>query len=361
MVLSVAVVFVCVGMATTAEAPLPSLSNAHAEQRAGTGDINTIVDITYDVQDTDSDLVKIFIEVAKEFSSVFDVNCATLTGDIGWVQTPGTGTHSKQIAWHAGEDVPGVSWNGCRVKVIADDMPPYPMVLVPAGTFAMGSTTGQANEEPVHMVTLDAFYMDMYEVTIAQYVEFLNDGGNDDHYTSDMADAGECGIVQNGPGDYSVATGRDNFPVVYVNWWDATAYCEWAGKRLPTEAEWEYAARWTDERTYPWGEGIDGTKANYDDKVGSTTQVGSYPDGVSPFGCRDMAGNVLEWVSDWCGDYPSGPVINPKGPATGTNRVLRGGSYVGHYTWCRATRRHCSFWFPGARIYVIGFRCVQTP
>ena len=356
MVLSAAVVLVCAGMATTAEALLPSLSNVHVEQHAGTGGINTIVDITYDVQDTDSDSLKISIEVAKEYSSDFDLNCVTLTGDIGWVGTPGTGTHSKQIVWHAGVDVPGANWEGCKVNVIADDTPRFPMVLVPAGTFDMGQA-GVA--EPVHSVTLNMFYMDVYEVTIAQYVEFLNTGGKDDHYSSDMADAAYCGIVQNGPGNYSVATGRDNFPVVYVNWSDATAYCEWAGKRLPTEAEWEYAARWTDGRTYPWGEGIDATKANYDFNVGGTTEVGSYPDGVSPSGCHDMAGNVWEWVSDWCGTYPSDPASNPTGPGTGTYRVLRGGSWYDGEGSCRAANRFSDV--PALRIDDLGFRCARTP
>ena len=167
-----------------------------------------------------------------------------------------------------------------------------------------------------------------------------------------------CGIVQNGPENYSVAAGRDDFPVVYVNWGDADAYCEWAGNRLPTEAEWEYAARGTDGRSYPWGEGIDATKANYTLNIGHSTVVGSYPTGASPFGCLDMAGNVWEWVSDWHDDYPSGAVGNPTGPGTGMFRIKRGGSWMSGGAQCYAAHRDPTD--PSPRYNTLGFRCART-
>ena len=180
----------------------------------------------------------------------------------------------------------------------------HEMVLVPAGPFEMGSTGGAADEQPVHTVELESFYIGMYEVAAAQYVAFLNAiDGNDDgegHELLDLDD--EEGNAQLGrSGDVLTDQALADHPVVEVSWYGAQAYCGWAGLRLPTEAEWEKAARGTDGRTYPWGEGIDGSKANYLDSGdafdGRTTPVGLFPDGASPYGALDMAGNVWEWVS----------------------------------------------------------------
>ncbi len=198
-------------------------------------------------------------------------------------------------------------------------------VYIPEGTFTMGGLdpNAEADEEPDHKVTMHGFWIDKLEVTNAMYLA--------------CAQAGVC----DPPREFKSQTRESYFnnpefadyPVVYVTWRDAATYCEWAGRRLPTEAEWEYAARGTDFRTYPWGdEPPDSSRANFNYQVGDTTRVGSYPLGASPFGVLDMAGNVAEWVNDYYdANYYSKLVsMNPPGPGERSNyfsRVVRGGSF----------------------------------
>ena len=197
--------------------------------------------------------------------------------------------------------------------------PPAEMILIPAGEFIMGSPEGEgdANEHPQHPVFLNAFYIDKYEVTNALYKQFMSATG---HIAPLFWDDEEYN--------------HPNQPVVRVTWHDAVAYAEWAGKRLPTEAEWEKAARGTDGRIYPWGNEWDSSKCNSGvsgDGYEYTAPVGSFPAGASPYGVMDMAGNVWEWCADWYDkDYYSSQSSqqNPKGPDSGTYRVLRGGSWV---------------------------------
>lgn len=232
-------------------------------------------------------------------------------------------------------------------------------VFVPAGPFLMGSKQGDvgagANEWPQRTVTLDAFWIDRTEVTNAMYARCVADGacqqpGNPGSPSGRL-------YYNNPQSQYA------NFPVIYINWHDASAYCAWAGRRLPTEAEWENAARGTDGRTWPWGNQqptCDLLNFNYN-CVGDTTEVGSHPGGASPYGALDMAGNVWEWVQDWYDEnyYQSGPSENPTGSASGQYRVLRGGSWEDLWMRVRAANRQP--YVPTDGIFNVGFRCARSP
>ncbi|HQP09372.1 MAG TPA: bifunctional serine/threonine-protein kinase/formylglycine-generating enzyme family protein [Anaerolineaceae bacterium] len=233
------------------------------------------------------------------------------------------------------------------------------MVYVPAGEFTMGSNDGWDYEKPVHMVYLDAFWIDQTEVTNAKYAQCVADGACDQPSSSDP---------------YFGKPYFDNYPVTYVNWFDAETYCAWVGGQLPTEAQWEKAARGKEGRTYPWGEEPpDGKLANFADKNTSydwsdkavndgyaeSAPVGSYPAGASPYGVLDMAGNLWEWVTDWydAAYYVSSPNINPQGPTSGLSRVLRGGSWWVNGNYLRSSDRLRDN--PGNWDIDYGFRCVQ--
>lgn len=229
-----------------------------------------------------------------------------------------------------------------------------PMALVPAGEFVMG--TDSPGEDPPHRVFLEAYYMDRFEVTNARYLKFVEGARHrtPQHYIDPLYD---LWIGANMPP--AVA----DRPVVNVDWYDAAAYCKWAGKRLPTEAEWEKAARGTDGRIYPWGnEPPTAARLNFEQKwAGSETlrPVGSFGAGSSPYGVHDLAGNVAEWVSDWydAGYYRVAPERDPRGPAAGSAKILRGGSWTNHAATVRATARHADD--PEGRNGDIGFRCAQ--
>ncbi len=227
-------------------------------------------------------------------------------------------------------------------------------VFVPAGQFTMGGEEWtNIMDAPVY---LDAFWIDQTEVTNAMFAKFIaathyrpeteiNGDAYVYQFSSDSSVKTPGANWQHPHGPASNINGLDQYPVVQVSWNDAVAYCKWAGGRLPTEAEWEKAARGTDGRLYPWGnQDWAGNLANFMDKQLNPTftvddghagiaPVGSYPDGASPYGALDMAGNVAEWVEDWYADaYPQGnqttPVVNPQGPATGEERGMRGGAWT---------------------------------
>ena len=199
------------------------------------------------------------------------------------------------------------------------------LLYVPAGEFQMGSDKGQDKEKPVHTVSLDAFWIDQTDVTNAMFAQYVSSGGGNEPPSQNSSNTRKSYYQNSEYADY---------PVIWVDWSQADAYCKWAGRSLPTEAQWEKAARGTDGRTYPWGEGADPGKANFNGK--DTTKVGSYPEGASPYGALDMAGNVFQWVADWYSDtyYQNSPDKNPPGAGpdespSGSARVLRGGAWDG--------------------------------
>ncbi len=245
------------------------------------------------------------------------------------------------------------------------------MIYVPAGEFTMGSEEEEVDfalqqcrdygtncrrsyfsvELPAHRVMLDGFWLDQTEVTSSQYTL--------------CEAAGVCGSpqCQSASGDH---------PVVCITWEQAAAYCQWAGVRLPTEAEWEYAAHGLNESRYPWGDEFDGTLLNYcdanctlpkrdaafDDGFAETAPVGSYPQGASWVGALDMAGNVWEMVADWKGEYPTEDQVNPTGPLSGSRRVARGGSWHASPDHVRSVlRTHLDM---DQRSDHAGFRCAQS-
>jgi formylglycine-generating enzyme required for sulfatase activity len=261
------------------------------------------------------------------------------------------------------------------------------MRLVPAGEFTMGGPAETAfaecqklyiggaceqdwflDETPAHTVFLNGFYMDTYEVSNASYRECVNGGA----CLPPVNDKSE-----NHSGYFSDPQ-YDNYPVIYVDWNMANAYCEWRGARLPTEAEWEKAARGTDGRIYPWGNSFDGTDVNfcdsnclngktngdYNDGYGDTAPVDSYPDGVSVYGIFNLSGNVWEWLADWYGPmyYADSPFSDPTGPvasdyASGEGRSVRGGSWADYGDVLRSSNRYLVR--PVYYNDMLGIRCVS--
>jgi formylglycine-generating enzyme required for sulfatase activity len=223
------------------------------------------------------------------------------------------------------------------------------MAVVPAGEFMMGSPTGDSDEKPAHKVFVETFSMDKYEVTVGQYAAFLQAKGIDP------------------PSDWKTMnqSAHQKRPVANVDWADAFAFCKWAGKRLPTEAEWEKAARGTDDRLYPWGnEAPTPLHANFGksdwNNHGVLAPIGTFEAGKSPYGIYDMAGNVWEWVNDWYdyNYYKTSPSQNPVGPSSGGTKVIRGGAWNSNPRAMRSANR--SLISPTDQ-GLDGFRCAKTP
>lgn len=225
------------------------------------------------------------------------------------------------------------------------------MIAIPAGEFTMGSDHDV--ERPPHTVFVDGFEIDKFEVTNQEFERFVWETG----YATDAEKAGETSWRY-------YAKNKPNHPVVKVTWNDAKAYCEWLGKRLPTEAEWEKAARGTDARAYPWGNQWDAAKANTKEAgYRGTTAAGNFPAGASPYGVMDMAGNVSEWTSDWFQPYPGYPGGDGEAQYFGERfRVIRGGGWFSGkdltgFSLVRTTERSAS----GVELANddVGFRCAR--
>jgi formylglycine-generating enzyme required for sulfatase activity len=282
--------------------------------------------------------------------------------------------------------VPTATGTAVPLPPTITDAQGIPMVLVPAGAFMMGSVPGAADdecslffdeatcqndwylgEEPQHQVVLDAFYIDQYEVTNGRYAHCVTAGVCDPPARSSSATHSS----------YYDNPEFADYPVIYVGWEEAVAYCQWRGARLPTEAEWEKAARGEDGRLYPWGDTAvghgDEIAANFcdqncdlrwrhpevDDGYADTSPVGIFAAGVSPYGAYDMAGNVDEWVQDWyrADWYANSPNEDPTGPESGDFRVIRGGSWHAPGNSIRVSARHRS----DPTGDYIGIRCALTP
>ena len=254
---------------------------------------------------------------------------------------------------------------GCSSKAVCKEGQAAPdMVFIPAGEFIMGDDGSSDDEGPERKVFLDAFCIDKYEVANAQYKECV--------------DAGACNppAQQSSPSRLSYYDNPqyDNYPVIWVTWDDAQAYCKWRDKRLPTEAEWEKAARGTDGRLWPWGNSepdesklnlcdvncaYDWKESHLDDGYEDTAPVGSFEAGKSPYGVYNMGGNVREWVADWYVPdyYETAPDRNPPGPDSGVGKALRGGSWRSNIPVAHSTYR---LWYASStKDEYIGFRCVR--
>jgi formylglycine-generating enzyme required for sulfatase activity len=236
------------------------------------------------------------------------------------------------------------------------------MALVPAGPFEMGRDDGPTDEQPIHTVTLDAFYIDLYEVTNAQYAHCVEAGVCDPTTDTTAFESSYSRRIYFGNPEYQ------DYPVIYADWYEAQAYCAWRGGHLPTEAEWEKAAQGgLKGKLYPWGNEAPICQsgapngAKFDDDAGcnstDTERVGSY--GPNGFGLYDMAGNLWEWVADWydVDYYANSPAANPTGPEDGSFPVLRGGSWQSNAEHLRVTGRR--FNDPKSGALNIGFRCAR--
>ena len=384
--LAPALVLALLLLPAAARAADPVVSNVTLAQRAGT----KLVDITYNVT-ADTPTVFVSLEISSDGGTTFGVPAATVSGAIGAGVATGTG---KTISWDSEADWREQYSLQVRFKVTVTELsPPLPVgfSLVPAGAFTMGDSLDGISDAPVRTVTLSAFYMGQKEVTMAEW------------------DAVRTWAVSHGYADLPVGAGKaTNHPVQTVSWWDVVKWCNalseleglspcytvsgavmktgtnvptvnWAtnGYRLPTEAEWEKAARaGLSGKRFPWGNTISHAQANFRNDGGETYQTGTagyhptYATGSLPYtspvgsftangyGLQDMAGNVFEWCWDWWGTYASGAQTDPRGAASGSARVVRGGSWFRYADLCRAAYR--TYDVPANSSYRMGFRPARS-
>ena len=297
------------------------------------------IEITYDVLNDSLQVnVQVSVDTGRTWSAV-----ALVEGDTGRVAED----RGRRIIWNIGVEPGFTNSSGHGYRVRLTDPPPG-MARIPAGEFIMGSEQGEEDERPVRHIKLDGYYVDLFEVTVSEYAKCVE---------AHACPEPRTGLLYNWG-----TKGQEGHPINGVSWDDASSYCEWVDKRLPTEAEWEKAARGLDGRTFPWGEGLDEDRGNYW-KVGSegTVPAGSYSLGVSPFHIHDMAGNVLEWVEDWYDSdyYDSIPTWNPVNKSESEYKVLRGGSWFTADSLDLRTSKRFKH-PPQSRHSTNGFRCIRT-
>jgi formylglycine-generating enzyme required for sulfatase activity len=369
----------------------PAVSNVRAAQRAGT----ELVDVTYDLANPGGGTVSVTVAISTNGGTSYDLPATHLAGALGVGIAPGTGKH---VTWDAGQDWPGHFSSNVRFRVTADDqVAPSGMVLIPAGSFQMGDTLdGESDALPLHVVYVSAFYMDAnlasYTLWQQVYQWAISHG-----YSFDYAGSGKAA----------------NHPVQTIDWYDAVKWCNarsekegrapayytgpsqtavyrsgdkdlanacvnWsAGYRLPTEAEWEKAARGgLSGKRFPWGNTVDWSRANYYadpsdysyDLAPTSGYDPTFNHGVFPYtspvgyfapngyGLHDMAGNVEEWCWDWYGSFSTGSQDDPRGPSAGRDRVDRGSDFGDVAFYSRAAGRNGDQ--PGGGYDCVGFRCV---
>lgn len=285
-------------------------------------------------------------------------------------QPTATATHTPTPS-RTPSPTPSQTPTATPIVILVREQDNMPMVLVPGGSFTMGAAAddaaAQADEKPAHLVTLDSFYLDQYEVTVSQYAAFLNSQGgyvqrcNGFTCAWTQFETSFSYLIQNSDGTFAAQSGFADYPVNHISWYGAAAYCTWAGARLPTEAEWEYAARGTIGYLYPWGneEPSDMLALYGGFDLRDLQSVTALPDGATPLGILGLAGSMWEWTADWYAAdfYQASPTINPTGPATPTSegRVLRGGGWLNPAEELRATNRY--FRRPATFERDIGLRC----
>ena len=251
------------------------------------------------------------------------------------------------------------------------------LLPVKGGTFVMGSPASEPEREKneiQHNVTLSTIYLSEKAITNEQYCRFLNESKISNEGIGNVAGHGSQKLIESHKwgvqyvsGTWSPASGKENYPVIYVSWYGAKAFCDWAGGRLPTEAEWEYACRAGTTTPFNTGNNLTTQQANYNGNypynnnakgtyLERTQPVGSYA--PNAWGLYDMHGNVYEWCSDWYGDYSTGAVTNPQGNSSGPGRVLRGGGWYSRACYCRSADRNLSR--PGGCAYSYGFRLASS-
>jgi hypothetical protein len=337
-ILSLTIVFALFPAAAFANSA-PVVSNVSAAQR---GDDSKLVDIYYDLADADGNTCTVWAVISDNNGLSWSVPAMTFTGHCGNGITPGNGKH---IIWDAGHDIPG-KVGDYKARVFADDgHGPSEMVLVASGYF------NYQNSTPIY---LPGFLIDKYEVTNARYCEFLNNADPTGQYYSTSMEITKSGS------NYTINPGRENYPIRYVNYYDANAFAAWCSQtyggnyRLPTEQEWEKAAGWDPvlQKLFTYGfhqDTISCSWCNYSNCYGGPLPVGSFNgtggknDAYSYYGCYDMSGNVWEWTSSIY---------------SGSNLVIRGGSWDDSEASCQATCRIGNGYAPSDRYYFIGFRLV---